>query len=92
LKRRLIWAGIGLVLGALLWLPLTSVALCFMLGTLDTTSPWVLPLAAFFYWRDFGTAPIVAHWLPLCAAVAGMVASIPVVGIVSWPEGRWSTH
>jgi type IV secretion system protein VirD4 len=88
LKRRLIWAGIGLVLGALLWLPLTSVALCFKLGTLDTTSPWVLPLAAFFYWREFGNAPIVAHWLPLCAVVAGMAASAPAIAILSWPESR----
>src|SRR5207244_10652424 len=72
-------AAAGLVLGAVLWLPLTSVALCFALKTLATTSPWMVPIAAFFYWRDFGGLPIVAHWLPLCAVAAGMVAAIPAV-------------
>ena len=67
MKRRLAWTGIWLAIGALLWLPLTSVALCLALRTLDRTTPWVLPIAAFYYWRDFGGAPAVAHWLPLCA-------------------------
>ena len=81
-------ATAGLVLGAVLWLPLTSVALCFALKTLTTTSPWMLPVAAFFYWRDFGGMPIVTHWLPLCAAAAGMVATVPAVCILCWPENR----
>ena len=88
MKRRLIWAGVGLALGALLWLPLTSVALCYALGTLDTVSPPVLPIAAFLYWHSFGNTPPVAYWLPLCAVVSGMLAVAPAIAIVSWPESR----
>lgn len=88
MKQRLIWAGVWLAFGALLWLPLTSVALCLALRTLNVTSPWVLPFAAFYYWRDFSSAPSVAHWLPLCAGGAGPLALAPAFCALSWPESR----
>ena len=88
MKHRLIRAGFWLVLGALIWLPLTSVALCIALRTLDQTSPWALPAAAFFYWRDYGGTPAVAHWLPLCAAGAGLVALVPAWCALFWPASQ----
>src|SRR3954454_16999429 len=88
MKPRLIWAGAGLGFGALLWLPIASVALCLALRTFDVTSRWVLPFAAFLYWRDYGTVPIVAHWLPLCAGGAGLLALVPAFCALSWPESR----
>src|ERR1700712_5637897 len=88
MKARLPWVGGGLVFGALLWLPLTSVALCIMLGTVQRMPPVSVPLAAWFYWRDYGDLPVVAHWLPLCAVAAGMAALAPALLVLSWPESH----
>ena len=57
MTRRLRWTGIWLAIGALAWLPLTSVALCLALRTLARISPWALPVVAFYYWRDFSDVP-----------------------------------
>ena len=88
MKHRLIRAGLWLVVGALIWLPLTSVALCIALRTLGQTSPWALPVAALFYWRDYGGTPAVARWLPLCAGGAGLVALVPAWCALFWPAGQ----
>jgi len=88
MRRRLAWTGVWLAIGALLWLPLTSVALCFALGTLDRISPFVLPMAAYHYWRDFGGRPAVAFWLPLCAGGAGLLALAPAWCALFWPGSR----
>ena len=88
MRRRLFWSGIWLAIGALFWLPLTSVSLCLALRTLDQTNPWVLPVAAFWYWRDFGGAPAVAHWLPLCAIGAGILVLAPAYCALFWPESQ----
>jgi type IV secretion system protein VirD4 len=88
MKHRLAWSGVWLAIGALLWLPLTSVALCLALRTLDQTSPWVLPMAAFYYWRDFGGLPAVAHWQPLCAGCAGILTLAPAWCALFWPESQ----
>ena len=46
------WAGASVLLvGAVLWLPATSVALCYALGTLPGTKLQVLPIAAYLYWQ-----------------------------------------
>jgi len=87
-KARLIRAGVALVLGAVLWLPLASVALCAILGTLRQTDPWVLPVAGFYYWRDYGAVPAVARFLPVCAGGAALVALVPAFLALCWPEGR----
>ena len=88
MKRRLAWTGVWLAIGAMAWLPLTSVALCLALRTLDRTTPWALPIAAFYYWRDFSGAPAVAHWLPLCAIGAGILAVAPAWCALFWPENQ----
>jgi len=88
MKARLIWTGIMLVLGALLWLPMTSVALCALLKTLHTNDPWVLPYVAYYYWRDYGTNPTVVRFLHLSAAGAGLVALVPAVCALCWPQSR----
>lgn len=88
MKARLIWTGAMLVLGAALWLPMTSLALCVVLKTLWQNDPWVLPVAAFYYWRDFGNDPVVANLLRLCAAGAGMVALLPAFCALCWPESH----
>jgi type IV secretion system protein VirD4 len=88
MRRRLAWTGIWLAIGALLWLPLTSVALCLALRTLNRTSPFVLPVAAYYYWRDFGGTPAVAFWLPLCAGGAGLLALAPAWCALFWPGSR----
>lgn len=67
---------------------MTSVALCGALGTLGAVDKWVLPIAAFFYWRDHQTVPLVAHWLPLCAVGAAMVAILPAMAVLCWPRNR----
>ena len=85
MKRRLAWTGIWLVIGAVLWLPTTSVALCLALRTLDQTSSWAVPIAAFYYWRDYSGTPAVAHWLPLCAAGAGFLVLTPAWCALFWP-------
>lgn len=88
MSRRLAWSGGLAAIGAAAWLPLASTALCTTLGTLGQTDPWVLPVAAFFYWRDYGDAPAVAHWLPICAIAAAVVAAIPAFMALCWPENR----
>ena len=88
MTSRLTWTAAWLLFGALLWLPLTSVALCVALRTWDRTSPWVLPFAAFYYWRDHGGAPGVARWLPVCAGGAGLLALAPAYCALFWPENR----
>jgi len=88
MKSRLIWTGIMLVLGALLWLPMTSVALCALLKTLWSNDPWVLPYAAFYYWRDYGNDPLVAWFLRLSAGGAGLVALLPALAALCWPASR----
>lgn len=86
MSRRLAWSGGLTAMGAAAWLPLASTALCTTLGTLRQTDPWVLPVAGFFYWRDYGTNPAVAHWLPICAVAAAVVAAIPAFMALCWPE------
>src|SRR5271170_4566533 len=88
MKRRLARTGVWLAIGALLWLPMTSVALCLALRTLDRISPWVLPVAAYHYWHDFGGTPAVAFWLPLCAGGAGLLALLPAWCALFWPDSR----
>ena len=88
MKRRLAWTGIWLAIGALCWLPLASVALCLALRTLDQSTFWMLPIAAFYYWRDFSGVPAVAHWLPLCAGGAGILALAPAWCALFWPQTR----
>ena len=82
------WAGSALVVGAALWLPATSVALCYALGTLPGTKLQVLPIAAYLYWRDYGASAVVAWWLPLCAAGAAVLVLLPAFIILCWPESR----
>src|SRR3954451_5631505 len=67
---------------------MASVALCIGLGTLDVTPPWVLPFAAFFYWRGYRGGPIGAPWVPPCAGGAGLLAFVPAFCALSWPESR----
>ena len=86
MKRRLAWTGFWLVIGALVWLPIASVALCLALRTLDRTSSWALPIAAFYYWRDYSGTPAVAHWLPVCAVGAGLLALVPACVPCSGPR------
>jgi type IV secretion system protein VirD4 len=88
MKRRLAWTGVWLAVGALLWLPMTSVALCFALRTLDRTNAWALPIAAFYYWRDYGGTPAVAHWLPLCTGGAAILALVPAWCALFWPASQ----
>jgi type IV secretion system protein VirD4 len=88
MKRRLIRTGPWLVAGALLWLPMTSVALCIALRTLDRISASALPVAAFYYWRDHGGTPPVARWLPLCAGGAAFLALVPVWCAMFWPPSQ----
>lgn len=88
MKRRFVWAGGAFLLGVVLWLPVTSVALCFVLRTLPGIDPWVLPIAAYLYWRDYGTSAVVAWWLPLCAAGAALLVFLPGFAILCWPESR----
>ena len=88
MKGRYAWAGAAFLVGAVLWLPATSVALCYALGTLPGTKLQVLPIAAYLYWRDFGGSGVVAWWLPLCAAGAGVLILLPAFTILCWPESR----
>lgn len=88
MSRRLAWSGGLAAVGAAAWLPLASTALCTTLGRLRQTDPWVLPVAGFFYWRDYGAEPSVAHWLPVCAVAAAVVAAIPAFMALCWPESR----
>jgi len=87
-KRRLAWSASWLAFGALLWLPLTSVALCAALHTLDRTEPSVLPIVAFYYWRDHAGSPGVARWLPVCAGGAGLLGLAPACCALFWPGGQ----
>ena len=80
--------ALSLALGVLLWLPMTSVALCVALGTLETVDRRILLGAAYFYWRDFRTVPLVAWWLPLCAGGDAMIALAPALCILSWPRNQ----
>ena len=80
--------ALSLALGVLLWLPMTSVALCVALRTLETVDRRILLGAAYFYWRDFRTVPLVAWWLPLCAGGAAMIALAPALCILSWPRNQ----
>ena len=86
--RRRTALAISAALGALLWEPLTSVAMCGLLGTLGAVSKWVLPLAAYYYWRDHSAEPLVAYWFPLAAVGAAMVAALPALAVAAWPESR----
>ena len=88
MKGRYAWAGATFLVGMVLWLPAASVALCFALGTLASTKPLVLPIAAYLYWRDHGASAVVAWWLPLCAAGAGVLVMLPAFAILCWPESR----
>ena len=88
MKRRFVWAGGTFVVGVVVWLPATSVALCYVLGTLPSTKLHVLPIAAYLYWRDYGASAVVAWWLPLCAAGAAVLVSLPAFTILCWPESR----
>ena len=87
-SRRLRWSGGLLGAGAVAWLPLASTALCTSLHTLHDTSPWTIPVAAAVYWWDYSDNPAVAHWLPICAVGAAMVAVIPAMVAMCWPGGR----
>ena len=86
--KRFAWAGAAFLVGATLWLPATSVALCYALGTLPSTKLTVLPIAAYLYWRDHGASSLVVWWLPLCAAGAGVLTMLPAFTILCWPESR----
>ena len=86
--RRRTALAISAAIGALLWEPLTSVAMCGLLGTLGAVSKWVLPLAAYYYWRDHSAEPLVAYWFPLAAVGAAMVAALPALAVAAWPESR----
>jgi type IV secretion system protein VirD4 len=88
MKRRLAWTGFWLVIGALVWLPIASIALCLALRTLDQTNSWAVPIAAFYYWRDYGGTPAVAHWLPVCAVGAGLLALMPAWCALFWPASQ----
>lgn len=88
MKRRLSWAVGAFLIGAVSWLPATSVALCYVLGTLPSTKLHVLPIAAYFYWRNYGANAVVAWWLPLCAAGAAVLTFLPAFVILCWPESR----
>ena len=86
--KRLAWTGGAFLVGAALWLPATSIALCYVLGTLPNTKLHVLPISAYLYWRDYGASAVVAWWLPLCAAGAAVLVSLPAFTILCWPESR----
>jgi len=84
-KHRLAWIGAWLVVGLILWLPLASVLLCLALKSVRHVSPITLPFAAFYYWRDYGDAPAVMRWMPLCAGAAALLALLPAVVCASLP-------
>ena len=88
MRGRFAWAGGAFLVGAALWLPATSFALCYALGTLAGTKLRVLPIAAYLYWRDYGASAAVAWWLPLCAGGVAVLTSLPAFIILCWPESR----
>lgn len=88
MSRRQIAACAVLVLGLMLWLPVASIALVVMLGVLKQIDYRVLPIAFFYYWRDSGAIPRVAHFLPIAAVAAGMICVLPVLAVLGWPESR----
>ena len=88
MKRRLLAIAAALGLGAAMWLPLTSFALGTALHTWDSMSPWIAPVSAYFYWRDYSAMPAVAKWLPICAAGAGILAALPAAVMLIRPARR----
>ncbi len=86
MKRRLLATTAALGIGAALWLPLTSFALGTALHTWNSLSPWVAPVSAYFYWRDYSGLPAVAKWLPICAAGAGILAALPAAIMLFRPS------
>ena len=88
MRGRLLASAALLGVGALAWLPLSSVALCAALRTLRQTDPWAVPLAAYTYWHDYGDNPAVAHWLPLCAMAAAALLAVPPLTVLCIPASR----
>jgi len=87
-KRRLLATTAALGIGAAVWVPLTSFALGTALHTWDSLNPWVAPVSAYFYWRDYRALPAVAKWLPICAAGAGILAALPAAIMLFRPSRR----
>ena len=88
MKRRLRWAAGFAVAGAVAWFPMTSVGTTLLLRTYDRTSAAVLPVAAYYYWRDHRTIPQVANALPLAGWAAGALALLPSALVLCWPRSQ----
>jgi len=79
-KRRLIAAAVLLGIGAVLWFPVLSGIMYGALRlkkVLPSADPWMVPLSAFFFWRDYADLPAVTKlWKP-CMLFATAVACAP---------------
>lgn len=66
-------AGVGI----LLWLPATSALVVLLLHRWGELPPSVVPLAALYFWRDYGGLPSVREALLQAAAGGAVVAMVP---------------
>jgi hypothetical protein len=85
---RLRAATAALAVGAVAWLPMTSLGTTLALHTFNRIEAGTLPVAAYYYWRDFGTVPSVSRALALSAAGAGTLATLPAFLALCWPASR----
>jgi type IV secretion system protein VirD4 len=88
MKFRAALSGGLLAVGAAAWFPMTSLGTTLALHTYGRTDPAILPLAAYYYWRDFGAVPAVSHALTLSAAGSATLAVLPAFLAMCWPAGR----
>lgn len=65
------------VLGVIAWLPVTSVLLLIARHQWGHVPQWEVPVAAYLYWRDFGTIPEMQIWLTRCAVGGAVLALGP---------------
>ena len=60
--------------------------MCVALKTLHKSRLDQVPLAAFYLWRDHGSNPAVAKWLPVCLIAAAVLALLPALAVLCWPR------